>query len=136
MWKAPSERTSCAAGTPVGPQRPTGATSPNETPLSQPVELFNLDVGKSLAPSIRAQLEEVKIGPFSIRFVDDYDQKRWLLSDKGQFVSNLKEAGGIVEVEEFTLPGRQSPGRIARNRAVNGLAMHREQRFKIVNISQ
>ncbi|TSA02987.1 MAG: hypothetical protein D4R77_11885 [Planctomycetaceae bacterium] len=74
------------------------------------MEIFNLDVGNSLAPSIRSQLEAVKIGPFSIRFIDDYDQKRRLLSDKGQFVSNLKAAGGILEVEEYTLPGRQSPG--------------------------
>ena len=78
--------------------------------MSQAVELFNLDVGKSLAPAIRSQLEAVKIGPFSIRFVDDYDQKRQLLSEKGQFVSNLKAAGGTLEIEEYTLPSRQSSG--------------------------
>jgi hypothetical protein len=78
--------------------------------MSQAVELFNFDVGPSLAPSIRSQLEAVKIGPFSIHFVDDYDQKRRLLSEKGQFVSKLKASGGIIEVEEFTSRGRQSPG--------------------------
>jgi hypothetical protein len=78
--------------------------------MSQPLELFNLDIGPSLAPSIRSQLEAVKIGPFCIRFVDDYDQKRRLLSEHGQFVSNLKAGGGIIEVEEYTTRGRQSPG--------------------------
>ncbi len=78
--------------------------------MSQPVELFNLDVGPSLAPSIRAQLEAVQIGPFSIRFVDDYDRKRLLLSEHGQLVSNLKAGGGIIEVEEYTTRGRQAPG--------------------------
>lgn len=78
--------------------------------MTQPVELYNLDLGKSLAPAIRSQLEAVKIGPFTIRFVDDYDQKRQLLSDKGQFVSNMKLGGGKLEVEEYTLPGKQAPG--------------------------
>jgi hypothetical protein len=78
--------------------------------MSQAVELFNLDVGRSLAPSIRSQLEAVMIGPFSIRFVDDYDQKRRLLSEPGQLVSNLKAGSGVVEVEEYTTRGRQSPG--------------------------
>src|SRR5579884_2916706 len=78
--------------------------------MAQAVELFNLDVGQTLAPAIRSQLEAVKIGPFSIRFADDYDQKRRLLSEHDQLVSNLKAGGGVVEVEEYRARGRQSPG--------------------------
>lgn len=78
--------------------------------MAQPVELFNLDVGQTLAPAIRSQLEAAKIGPFSVRFVDDYDQKRRLLSEHGQFVSNLQAGGDVIEVEEYTTRGWQSPG--------------------------
>lgn len=78
--------------------------------MAQVVELFNLDVGQTLAPTIRSQLEAVKIGPFSIRFADDYDQKRRLLSEPGQLVSNLMTSGGVIEVEEYSTCGRQSPG--------------------------
>jgi hypothetical protein len=78
--------------------------------MSQAVELFNLDVGPSLAPSIRSQLESMEIGPFSIHFVDDYDQKRRLLSERGHLSSNLRAGGGTIEVEEYTTLGRESPG--------------------------
>lgn len=78
--------------------------------MSQPIELFNLDIGPSLAPSIRSQLEAVKIGPFSIRFKDDYDQRRRLLSEHSQLVSHLEAGGGIIKVEEYTTRGQESRG--------------------------
>ena len=78
--------------------------------MSQPAELYNLDLGKALPPAIRSQLEAVKIGPFTIRFVDEYDKRRQLLSEKGQFVSNMQFGGGRLEVEEYKLPGKQAPG--------------------------
>jgi hypothetical protein len=78
--------------------------------MSQPAELYNLDLGKALPPAIRSQLEAVKIGPFTIRFVDEYDKRRQLLSEKDQFVSNMQFEGGRLEVEEYELPGKQAPG--------------------------
>lgn len=78
--------------------------------MPQPIELYNLDLGKTLAPAIRLQLESVKIGPFTICFVNDYDQKRQLLSEKSQLVSNMNFKGGELEVEEYTIPGKQAPG--------------------------
>src|SRR4051794_11502318 len=78
--------------------------------MRQPTELFNLDVGPTIGNVIRPQLEAVKIGPFSIRFADDYEQRRRLLSQPGQFVSNLRGTGRVLEVEEYTLPARPASG--------------------------
>ena len=61
----------------------------------------------------------MKIGPFSIRFVDDYDERRQRLSEKGQFVSKLKFGGGVLEAEEFTLPRRKAQGWVCTATAIH-----------------
>ena len=74
------------------------------------IELQNLSVGPRLANVVRPQLEAVKIGPFTIRFVADYEARHGQLSAKMQVRSSMNFSGGMLEVSEDEVPPRYAPG--------------------------
>lgn len=78
--------------------------------MSRRIELQNLSVGPALENVVRPQLEAVKIGPFSIRFVDDYEAQHRHLSAKVQVRSSMKFSGGMLEVSEDEMPPRHAIG--------------------------
>jgi hypothetical protein len=81
-----------------------------EVVLPTRVDLQNLSVGPALGNVVRPQLEAVKIGPFSIRFVEDYETRHGRLSAKTQMRSSMKFSGGLLEVSETEMPPRYAAG--------------------------
>ncbi len=60
--------------------------------------LYNLDVGLSL---VRPQLEDLRFGPFSIDFVEDYESKVRELTQPLQLQTSMKFGGGEVIGDEI-----------------------------------
>lgn len=73
------------------------------------IDLQNLSVGPVLG-GVRTQLEAVKIGPFSIRFAEDYEARHGRLTARMQMRSSMKFSGGLLKVEEVEVPPSYATG--------------------------
>ena len=71
--------------------------------MERQFKLQNLSVGKCLFPNIREQLEKVEIGPFSIRFEVDYEDKHAFLTNQAHLKSSIQFTKGKIEVEEVII---------------------------------
>ena len=78
--------------------------------MSRKIELQNLSIGPALGNVVRPQLEAVKIGPFSIRFIDDYEARHHQLSAKMLLRSSMKFSEGKLEVSEEEVPQNHATG--------------------------
>lgn len=74
-------------------------------------ELQNLYVGDNLPHHILRQIENARIGPFTIQLGHNYNTQVSNLSQPGQFHSNWNWArGGPIEIEEFRISARPAQG--------------------------